>query len=115
MFRLRFGTRLEGPCVRCLTPAALPILIDAQEYQATDPAGDDELRSEYVVEGDLDVGAGLATSSRSRCPTSSSADPTAPDSPRLRQGPNVEPHEHDDEPVDPRWAALETLRGDASD
>jgi uncharacterized metal-binding protein YceD (DUF177 family) len=27
---------------------------------------------------------------------------------------NVEPHEHDEVAVDPRWAALEALRGDGT-
>ena len=29
--------------------------VDAREYQATDPGGDEELRSDYVVEGELDL------------------------------------------------------------
>ncbi len=116
VFRLRFGTRLEGPCVRCLTPAALPILIDAQEYQATDPAGDDELRSEYVVEGDLDVGAWARDQLALEVPDQFLCRPDCAGlCPVCGKDLNVEPHEHDDEPVDPRWAALETLRGDASD
>jgi uncharacterized metal-binding protein YceD (DUF177 family) len=28
---------------------------------------------------------------------------------------NVEPHTHEAEAVDPRWAALEALRGDSAD
>jgi DUF177 domain-containing protein len=53
--RLRFATELSGPCVRCLEPATTEIEIDAREVDQ--PASrDEELRSPYVSEGNLDVG-----------------------------------------------------------
>ncbi|HEX8690646.1 MAG TPA: DUF177 domain-containing protein, partial [Solirubrobacterales bacterium] len=54
-FRLRFPLRVDGPCMRCLEPAAVEIEVDAREV---DQAGteDEELRSPYVVEDDLDLG-----------------------------------------------------------
>lgn len=53
-FRLRFPLRVEGPCMRCLGPAAVEREVDAREV---DQAGtdDEELRSPYVVEDELDV------------------------------------------------------------
>jgi uncharacterized protein len=53
--RLRFSTQLTGPCVRCLEEAATDLEVDAREV---DQGGttDEELRSPYVSEGDLDLG-----------------------------------------------------------
>jgi uncharacterized protein len=114
VFRLHFDGTVEGPCMRCLAPAAAVIAVDAREYQATDGGADDELRSEYVVEGDLDLDAwardlvGLGLPDQILC---------RPDCaglcPVCGKDLNLEPHEHDEETVDPRWAALEALRGDA--
>jgi uncharacterized protein len=53
--RLRFATELTGPCVRCLEPAATELEIDAREVDQP-PSRDDELRSPYVADGNLDVG-----------------------------------------------------------
>jgi len=53
--RLRFPTELTGPCVRCLEPATTQIEIDAREVDQP-PSRDDELRSPYVSDGNLDVG-----------------------------------------------------------
>jgi uncharacterized protein len=53
--RLRFSSEVTGPCVRCLEEAASEIEIDAREIDQGGTA-DDELRSPYVTEGDLDVG-----------------------------------------------------------
>ena len=55
-FRLRFGTRLHGPCYRCLADAVLDIAIDVREYQATNPDSD-ELTSPYLVDDRLDLSA----------------------------------------------------------
>ena len=52
--RLRFESRLTGPCVRCLDDAATDLQVDAREVDQP-PAGDEELRSPYVSEGNLDL------------------------------------------------------------
>jgi uncharacterized protein len=52
--RLRFDTELTGPCVRCLEPAATEIEIDAREVDQP-MTQDEELRSPYVSDGELDV------------------------------------------------------------
>ena len=111
VFRLVFSTELDGPCMRCLAPARQEVAVDAQEYQATDPGDDEELRSDYVVDAELDVGAwardqiAMALPDRILC---------RPDCaglcPVCGKDLNVEPHDHSDVASDPRWAALEALR-----
>jgi uncharacterized protein len=113
VFRLRFAATVTGPCMRCLAPAQAALDVDAREYQATDPGADDELRSEYVVDGELDldtwardlVGLGLPDQILCR-PDCAGLCPVC------GKDLNVEPHEHDEVAVDPRWAALEALRGE---
>jgi uncharacterized protein len=53
--RLRFSTELTGPCVRCLEDAVTDVEIDAREVDQAS-ARDEELRSPYVSDGDLDIG-----------------------------------------------------------
>jgi DUF177 domain-containing protein len=52
--RLRFSSEVTGPCVRCLEDGANEVEIDVREI---DQGGtvDEELRSPYVSEGNLDV------------------------------------------------------------
>jgi uncharacterized protein len=52
--RLRFATELTGPCVRCLEDASNTIEIDTREVDQPS-ARDEELRSPYVTDGELDV------------------------------------------------------------
>lgn len=54
-FRLRFPLRVEGPCMRCLEAAAVETEVDAREVDQSD-TDDEELRSPYVVEDELDLG-----------------------------------------------------------
>jgi len=54
--RLRFTAHLEGPCVRCLEGAAMGIDVDAREVEQPG-AADEELRSPYVSDDELDVRA----------------------------------------------------------
>ena len=71
-FRLSLEVHLEGPCMRCLEPAALDLDVDAREV---DQAGseDEELHSPYVADDELDLGrwahdaAMLALPSRFLC------------------------------------------------
>src|SRR5215216_104386 len=53
---LRFHTRLHGPCYRCLADAAVDVDVTAREYQAENPESD-ELRTPYLVDGQLDLTA----------------------------------------------------------
>jgi uncharacterized protein len=115
IFRLGFEATVEGPCMRCLADAVAVVDVEAREYQATDPGADGELRSDYVVEGDLDLDAwsrdliGLGLPDQILC----RAD-CAGLCPVCGKDLNIEPHEHDEAPVDSRWAALEALRGDGA-
>ncbi|MFL5906954.1 MAG: YceD family protein, partial [Solirubrobacterales bacterium] len=52
--RLRFESALNGPCVRCLEQTATDVAIDTREVDQSRTA-DEELRSPYVSDGDLDV------------------------------------------------------------
>ena len=57
--RLRGGAELVGPCVRCLEEARAPLAIDTTEFVADNRPGDapfdEDLDSQYVDEGVLDV------------------------------------------------------------
>jgi uncharacterized protein len=111
VFQLGFTTRLHGPCYRCLGDAVLEVPIDAREYQATNPEGSDELRTPYLVDDNLDLGAwardavALALPDKILC----RAD-CAGLCPVCGKNLNEEPHTHDEETHDSRWAALESLR-----
>jgi uncharacterized protein len=52
--RLNFEAALEGPCVRCLGPAELSVPVEAREIDQAG-AGDEELRSPYVDDQEVDV------------------------------------------------------------
>lgn len=110
VFELRLAARLHGPCQRCLADAVIERTISAREYQATN-ADDDELRTPYVVDDRLDLSAwardalALALPEQILC-----RDDCAGLCPVCGADLNVEPHEHEQETGDPRWAALAELR-----
>jgi DUF177 domain-containing protein len=111
VFQLAFTARLHGPCYRCLDDAVLELPISAREYQATNPEGSDELRTPYLVDGNLDLSGwardavALALPDKILC----RAD-CAGLCPVCGKNLNNEPHTHDEKPTDSRWAALEALR-----
>lgn len=116
VLRLAFTTRLEGPCIRCLAQAGVAIEVDAQEYEASDARADEDLRSEYVVDGELDVDAWARDLVALSVPDQILCRPDCAGlCPVCGKDLNVEPHEHGETPADPRWAALESLRADAGD
>src|SRR5262249_13684773 len=55
VFELRFDARLHGPCFRCLDDAALDVHVEAREYQAAEPGGDEELQTAYLADNKLDL------------------------------------------------------------
>ena len=115
VFRLAFRATVEGPCMRCLAPAAVAVEVDAREYQATDARAADELRSDYVADGELDVDAWARDQVALSLPDQILCRPDCAGlCPVCGRDLNVEPHVHDDVAVDPRWAALEALRGDST-
>ena len=116
LFRLRFATRVEGPCMRCLGAAAVEVAVDAQEYESSDSAAPEELRSEYVHDGELDVGAWAHDQVALSLPEPILCRPDCAGlCPVCGKNLNDEPHEHEEIPNDPRWAALEALRTDTAD
>ena len=111
VFRLAFTARLHGPCYRCLDDAVLEVPIAAREYQAKNPEGSDELRTPYVDDDNLDLAGwardavALALPDKILCRTD-----CAGLCPVCGKNLNNEPHTHDEESTDSRWAALEGLR-----
>jgi uncharacterized protein len=109
--RLSFDVRLHGPCMRCLEDAVLDAHVDAREYHASDPGAGDELRSEYVVDDQIELSAWARDAIAIALPDQILH---APDCaglcPICGKNLNLEPHTHDDVPGDPRWAVLEELK-----
>ena len=111
MLELEFGVRLVGPCVRCLGDAGLDVAVDDRQYQATDPEDDEELRTPYLQDDRLDLSAwardavALALPDQILC-----REDCAGLCPVCGRDLNVEPHEHEDEGGDDRWAKLAELR-----
>jgi uncharacterized protein len=108
---LRFVCRLHGPCYRCLGDAALDVPIASREYQATNPDGVDELRTPYLEDDNLDLGSWSRDAVALELPDKilCRAD-CAGLCPMCGKNLNDEPHEHEEEHSDSRWAALESLR-----
>jgi uncharacterized protein len=108
--RLRFEATLDGPCMRCLEPAAPTFVVDAREV--SQPGEDEDLSSPYVQGGLLDVGhwardaLALSLPTRVLCRTD-----CAGLCPVCGENLNTAApgHGHDRTP-DPRWAKLSELR-----
>jgi uncharacterized protein len=111
VFDLRFHVRLHGPCFRCLGDAVLDEDLHLREYQAESPGGVEELTTPYVTDSRLDLsswardGLVLALPDKILC---------RPDCaglcPVCGKDLNTEPHEHESDETDSRWAALAALR-----
>jgi hypothetical protein len=86
VFQLSFRVTLSGRASAASPTRSLEQAVDAREYQATNPGGDDELVSPYVEADNLDLSSWARDASRSRCRTRSSAAPTAPASARSAAG-----------------------------
>jgi DUF177 domain-containing protein len=110
VFELRFHTRLHGPCYRCLADAVVNLDIEGREYQASSPDSD-ELRTPYLENDQLDLSGWardavvLALPDKILCRLDCSGL-----CPVCGRDLNVDPHGHDDEELDSRWAALSELR-----
>lgn len=111
-FRLQFPVHLEGPCMRCLEQAQIDLEVEAREVNAqlTD---DEDLRSPYVEDDQLDIGRWahdatiLALPTRILCrPDCLGLCPTCGVSLN-----DADPADHQHESAkDPRWAALDDLK-----
>lgn len=111
VFELRFRARLHGPCQRCLADAVLERTVAAREYQATSPGEDEELTTPYVRDQQLDLSAWARDALALDLPEQILCRPDCAGlCPVCGKDLNVEPHEHTERDVDPRWAPLEELR-----
>jgi uncharacterized protein len=112
VYQLSFRARLHGPCFRCLRDTVVEQSVDAREYQATNPGDDEELRSPYVADDTLELSAWARDALALGLPDKILH---APDCaglcPVCGKDLNEEPHTHDEIAADPRWAALDELRG----
>ena len=110
VFELRFRTRLHGPCYRCRADAVVDVDIAGREYQATS-ADSDELKTPYVENEQLDLTAWARDALVLELPDKILCRPDCAGlCPVCGRDLNVEPHAHEDEELDTRWAALSELR-----
>jgi uncharacterized protein len=110
VFSLAFTVRLHGPCYRCLGDAVLEVPISAHEYQDSSP-DDEELTTPYVVADQLDVSGWARDAVALALPDKILCRPECAGlCPECGKNLNEEPHTHEEEHEDPRWAALESLR-----
>ncbi|HLY93923.1 MAG TPA: DUF177 domain-containing protein [Gaiellaceae bacterium] len=112
LFELGFRAHVHGPCFRCLCDTSLELSVQGREYQATNPGGDEELNSPYVEANVLELSRWAQDALVLELPDKILH---SPDCAGLCAvcgvDLNVEPHTHDELAADPRWAALEDLRG----
>jgi uncharacterized protein len=111
-FELSFPVRLHGPCYRCLEDAVLDLSIHVREYQATSPGESDELRTPYVADNQLRLSDWARDAIAVELPEQILCrEDCAGLCAVCGQNLNENPHEHQEERGDPRWSALEELRG----
>jgi uncharacterized protein len=111
VFDVHLHAKLAGPCMRCLGFAEVEVDTRAREFH--DPAAPpaDGLRSEYVVEDQLQVGAWLRDAIALALPEQILCRPDCAGlCPVCGKDLNLEPHEHAEQELDPRWEALQSLR-----
>lgn len=111
-FRMRFPLRVEGPCMRCLGPAAVEREVDAREVHQ-DGTEDEELRSPYIVDERLEVArwardaAVLALPSQMLCRSDCAG--LCPVCGESLNDADPADHEHESA-ADPRWNKLKELK-----
>jgi uncharacterized protein len=113
-FRINFGVHLEGPCMRCLEPAGLDLEVEAREVDQSG-TDDEELRSPYVEDDELDLGRWAHDAVMLALPTQILCRPDCaglcPDCGESLNDADPADHEHGSS-KDPRWAALDNLKLD---
>jgi uncharacterized protein len=111
--RLRYSTRLEGPCMRCLEDAHQSFEIDSREVDQ--PGGEsDDLSSPYVDGDELDVRAWARDALVLELPTQIVCTAECKGICAVC-GENLNaaaPDHHHEKPPDPRWAKLSELKLD---
>ena len=112
VYTLGYTVHLHGPCFRCLRDSAIELAIHATEYQANNPAGDEELESPYIADDSLDLSSWARDALALELPEKILHSPDCAGlCPVCGKDLNEEPHTHDEIAADPRWAALDELRG----
>ncbi|HWD85934.1 MAG TPA: DUF177 domain-containing protein [Solirubrobacteraceae bacterium] len=108
--RIRFSAGLEGPCMRCLEPAAPVFDVDAREI--SQPGEVDELDSPYIVGGVLDLAAWAHDALALMLPATLLCRPDCAGlCPVCGENLNLARPDHQHEPsLDPRWAKLSEIR-----
>jgi uncharacterized protein len=110
VLELVLDVSLEGPCFRCLTDAELPLSLRLREYEATKPEGDEE-QTEYLEDDRLDLSAWTHDAIVLALPDKILCSPDCAGlCPVCGKDLNLEPHEHSEERMDPRWEKLSQLR-----
>lgn len=113
VFELRFESRYFGPCYRCLAEAELTEEIFAREYQDSDPGADEELRTPYLQGERLMLSDWARDAIALSLPETILCRPQCAGlCPECGRDLNREPHTHEHSEIDPRWEALEKLRGE---
>ena len=111
VFELHFHARLHGPCFRCLEDAVLDVDVEAREYEAESPGGDDELQTAYLEDDRLDLSAWARDAVALELPDKILCRPDCAGlCPVCGKNLNDEPHAHGEPEPDSRWAALSELR-----
>jgi uncharacterized protein len=112
VFELDFTGRLHGPCMRCLADAVVERRVRAREYHASSADAADDLKSPYVHDDRLDLSQWARDALALDLPEQILCRPECAGlCPVCGKDLNIEPHEHEEEQLDPRWAELEKLRG----
>jgi uncharacterized protein len=111
-FKLTFAVHLEGPCMRCLEPAAIDLDVEAREVDQSN-TDDAELRSPYVHDDELDISRWAHDAVMLALPTQILCRPDClglcPDCGEPLNDADPADHEHE-KPIDARWAALDKLK-----
>jgi uncharacterized protein len=112
VYELSFRASLHGPCFRCLRDTVVEESVDAREYQATNPDGDEELESPYVTDAAVELSTWARDALALGLPDKILHSPDCAGlCPVCGKDLNEEPHTHEEVAADPRWAALDELRG----
>jgi len=115
VFDVEIDVRLIGPCMRCLGFAEVERRVSAREFNDPDAPPADELRSDYVLDDHLQVGAWARDAIALELPEQILCRPDCAGlCPSCGKDLNAEPHEHSEREPDPRWAALSELRDELS-
>ena len=110
VFELSLTVRLVGPCQRCLVDTVVEQRIHGREYEDSKPVAD-EMRNPYLRDDVLDLSTWARDAVALELPDVILHDPDCAGlCPKCGKDLNVEPHVHEEEAGDPRWAALEEIR-----